>query len=213
MREWEERSLLEACRRLAKKGLFDSVVCSFSVRLGGELRLLFAGGCRDWARLRGEELRIDPPGAGAEALHRAIYGARADVAAVAIGAPLAAQLLAGERRALPPLFDEQVRQLGIAPAPVRLEGRAPARVLAPLLAGGANALLVDGQLIALGADSLRAAFHLELFDKCARAYLLARAVSGRVPRVPWWVRRMALHGLRREERAAAGAERRHGGEL
>ena len=48
----------------------------------------------------------------------------------------------------------------------------------------------------------RLALNTELFEKCAKAYVLAAASGGAVRPLPWLVRRVANGRLRKDRRAA-----------
>jgi hypothetical protein len=68
-----------------------------------------------------------------------------------------------------------------------------------------NALLLRGQPMCLGTTCTRLALNAELFEKCAKAYVLAAAAGGRVKELPWLVRRIANGRLVKDERRAAQA--------
>jgi hypothetical protein len=48
----------------------------------------------------------------------------------------------------------------------------------------------------------RALFNTELYEKCARAYVIAKACDRRISRVPFWVRLIANRRLLKDEAAA-----------
>ena len=82
--------------------------------------------------------------------------------------------------AMPQVFDEQARHLGpMGPAAAAL------RELARSLRQGGNVLLVQGRPLCIGMTATRLALNAELFEKCAKAYVLAVAGGGRVQALPW----------------------------
>ncbi len=135
----------------------------------------------------------------------AVLARRADVCAVLHGGGVFGQLLASLQpagHAMPLLFDEQVRHLGRMPVS-RGEDWAAG------LGQGGNVLLLQGQALVLGMTAQRLALNAELFEKCAKAYVLAWATGGRIRPLPWIVRYVANGRLMKDEararaRVAAG---------
>jgi hypothetical protein len=77
------------------------------------------------------------------------------------------------------------------------------------LRAGGNVLLLQRQPLCLGTTATRLALNAELFEKCAKAHVLAVASGGRVRALPWWVRwiangRMRKDASRAEARFAQG---------
>ncbi len=139
----------------------------------------------------------------AGAVHAAVYAARGDVGAIAwAGGPFGA-LLAHFGGALPHLFDDQARHIGLMPPAIGTAGELPAALQA-----GGNALIMGGAPLCFGSTPRRLALNAELFEKCAKAYVLAAAAGGRVRTVPWWVRRIANDRLAKDARRAAEAFQR-----
>jgi ribulose-5-phosphate 4-epimerase/fuculose-1-phosphate aldolase len=192
--------LLEARRRLVHKGLFAADGGSLSLRLPRAPRMLVATG-----RLGAVECRncspLQPRGAlvgDAAALHAAIYALRPDVGAIVVGGAAFGHLLADFGGAMPLLFDEQARHLGrMRPVPAPTTG-----ALEEALLSGGNALVVDGVPLCLGTTLQRMVFNAELFEKCAKAWVLAAASGQPVSRLPWWVGLIANGRLLRDERRA-----------
>jgi len=134
-----------------------------------------------------------PPAAAAAVLAR-----RTDVCAVLHGGGVFGQLLAASQpadRPMPLVFDEQVRHLGRMPA-------TRGRDWAAGLGQGGNVLLLDGQPLVLGMTAQRLALNAELFEKCAKAYVLAAATGGRIRPLPWIVRHVANGRLMKDEARA-----------
>ena len=64
-------------------------------------------------------------------------------------------------------------------------------------------------LLCLGMTCDRVLFNTELFEKCAHAYVIARACGSRITRIPFWVQMIANHRLLKDE-AVASRELSHG---
>ena len=200
---WHDPVRLQAAReRLSSRGLL--LTCdSLSLRLPGAGACLFAleppAGDASFARL---PLALPSTNAAAE-VHRLIYLARADAGALLLSHQPWAAALPAAGGTLPGVFDEQLRHLGARvtqiPTPRALE-----RVRAHL-AGGANAFGIGAQVLCLGMTLERLVFNAELLEKCAQAYLLARATGLAVRRIPWLVRLVATGRLRRDQRRAAAS--------
>jgi hypothetical protein len=98
---------------------------------------------------------------------------------------------------MPQAFDEQARHLGPMAPPA-----ASVRDVARSLRRGGNVLLVQRRPMCLGMTAMRLALNAELFEKCAKAYVLAVAGGGRVRPLPWIVRLVANGRLRKDEQRA-----------
>ncbi|HLO96832.1 MAG TPA: hypothetical protein VK195_21195 [Burkholderiaceae bacterium] len=133
-------------------------------------------------------------------LAAAVFAQRGDVCAVLHAGGVFGGLLgevAPDEGRMPLVFDEQVRHLGRMPA-------APSRQAdwAACLRDGGNVVLVDGQPVVLGMTPNRLALNAELFEKCAKAYVLAAASGGRIKPLPWIVRHVANGRLMKDQRRA-----------
>jgi len=202
-----QMQLLEACRRLAGKGLLSTPADSLSMRIPGVQEMLLAATRGDWRRIGSDEMKILSTCCKDGGLHAAIYRTRADVGAVAISSPRGVQLLAGYGGALPPVFDEQVRQIGSSVERISYEASAGDAAVSRTFARGANAALLGSQLLCLGMTCERVLLNTELYEKCARAYVIARASGGAIGRIPFWVRLIANRRLMKDERRAASSYR------
>ena len=172
--------------RLAARQLLGGEGASVSLRIPGGRAMWFGSAASDSpSRL------ADAP------LHSAIYAARPDVGAIAIGGGAFGACLADFGGRMPEAFDEQARHLG------RMGEPCDARGLASSLRAGGNALLVDGVPVCLGTTGSRLALNAELFEKCAKAFVLAAAAGGPVKPLPWWVRHIANGRLMKDETRAA----------
>jgi hypothetical protein len=130
-------------------------------------------------------------------VHGKAYAARGDAGAIAVGGGDFGRCLADFGGAMPQVFDEQARHLGpMGPASGDLVEAATA------LHGRGNVLLVRGRPVCLGMTAMRLALNAELFEKCAKAYVLAVAGGGHVRPLPWIVRLVANRRLAKDEQRA-----------
>lgn len=186
---------LEARERLRAKDLLGGSGASLSVRCPGGTSLWF--GAADAAA----PTLVNWSGAPTDehiAPHITIYVQRADVGAVAHGGGRFGMHLARFGGALPQVFDEQARHIGPMPPAVR-----DFEDLGPALRTPGSALILRESPLCWGTTPRRLALNAELFEKCAKAYVLAIATGGRVRSLPWWVRRIANGRLAKDQRAAA----------
>lgn len=130
-------------------------------------------------------------------VHATAYAARGDAGAIAVGGGAFGRCLADFGGAMPQVFDEQARHLG----PMR-PASANADEAAAAWRGRGNVLLIRGRPVCLGMTAMRLALNAELFEKCAKAYVLAVAGGGRVRALPWIVRLVANRRLAKDERRA-----------
>jgi len=200
--------LQRARERLAGQGLAEPYVAGLaaglSLRLPGEPTMLVLL-ATDTVPQRAA---FSDCTSGAPALHVAIYAARNDVGAIVVGGGPFGEALANVGGVLPQVFDEQARHLGIMRGPV---AQWTGDTLADALGEGANAVLVEGVPICMGTTCQRMVFNAELFEKCAKAYVLAASTGAQVTTLPWLVTRIASGRMRKDERRAA--ERFARGEL
>lgn len=180
--------------RLAGRGLLAGDGAGVSLRQPGAAAM-WIGRAGDASPRR---VALDAA-AGPDRVHAAVYAARADAGAVAVGGGHYGRSLLPFGGALPQVFDEQARHLGPMSAAAN-----DVDALAGSLHRGGNVGLLAGQPVCVGTTATRLALNAELFEKCATACVLAMAAGGRVRPLPWWVRWVANGRLRRDaERAAA----------
>ena len=98
------------------------------------------------------------------------------------------------------VFDEQARHLGTMHPPVSMN---EPKGFANALKDGANAVLVDAIPVCMGMTCQHVIFNAELFEKCAKAYVLAVSTGKTVTTLPWWVSQIANGRLRKDELRAA----------
>ncbi|HZS23156.1 MAG TPA: hypothetical protein VFA63_19465 [Pseudonocardiaceae bacterium] len=193
-------TLLTARERCARQGLLgSSEQAGLSARLPGKSDFLFLGAAEATPR------RL-PVAAVSPTLHATIYQLRPDVGAVLSGGGVFASMLHDFGATMPVGFDEQARHLGRMPgaaSPVTVVTAVTAAQLGRRLADGANSLLVGDLPVCLGMTCQRLVLNAELLEKCAKAYVLAAATGQAVGALPWWVCRIAMRRLRKDQRRAA----------
>ena len=196
--------LLDGCRRLARKGFLTGAADSFSLRIPGRDEMILASGQTDWQQVQLSDITAVPLSAeeGDAGLHATIYKERPDVGAVTVSSPQPARMLAKSGGRLPPLFDEQLRHLGPSVDALKRE-QSRSRSLVKTLERGGNAMVLDEQLLCLGMTCERVLCNTELYEKCAHAYVIARASGSPLSTIPFWVRLIAIHRLMRNERQAS----------
>lgn len=180
------RERLQAKRLLAADG------ASLSLRIPGSGAMWFGHA------VDAEPQRVPLAAASGDGeVHAAAYGARDDAGAIAVGGAAFGRCLADFGGAMPQVFDEQARHLGpMGPAATELSE------LAQSLRKGGNVLMVQGRPACIGMTAMRLALNAELFEKCAKAYVLAAAGGGRVRALPWIVRFVANRRLYKDEQRA-----------
>lgn len=135
-------------------------------------------------------------------LHATIYRSRKDAGGILVGQTPWAAALASMGSRIPALFDEQARHIGSAGKPIPV-GRS-ARLLRAL-EGGSNVAIYGDRRICIGTTPNRVVFNAELFEKCAKAFVIAHAGGGRIRELPVWVRYIAGVRLRRDQKRAASS--------
>ncbi|MCC4592069.1 hypothetical protein LL974_13070 [Xanthomonas campestris pv. cannae] len=188
---------LQTRERLAAKRLLGDDAAALALRCPGTTAMCC--GARDAERPQWLDWR-DPALPLSAQVHAQVYARRPDVGASAWSAGVFGLRLGDVGGVLPQVFDEQARHIGSMPAPF------PAvDALATAAPGSGSVLLFGARPLCLGITAQRLALNVELFEKCAKAYVLAAATGGRVRELPWWVRRIANGRLRKDQRRAAAA--------
>jgi len=188
------RLWLQLRDRLLTKQLLEGSAPALSLRIPGSDAMWF-GTTRDETPKRRNWRGLNRASFGAE-LHAQVLASRDDVCAVASGGGTFGLGLIDFGGAMPGVFDEQVRHLG------RMASPQSSNSLNKALELRGNVLLVQGQPLVLGMTGARLALNAELFEKCAKAYLLAAAGGGNVRPLPWIVRYVANRRLMKDEHRA-----------
>lgn len=192
-------SLEQVGHRLREKSLFGAPADSTSLRGPDEDGVSF--------RRAGEnasDLFEEAEATKDAALHVAVYRARPDVGAILVGTTPWMKALSAMGVRLPSLFDEQARHIGPVPAPLA-EGEYE-RLVAEL-GSGANAALVGSTRVCLGSTPSRVVLNADLFEKCAKAFVLAASTGLPVRPLPAWASELWYARLRNAQTRAATAYR------
>jgi ribulose-5-phosphate 4-epimerase/fuculose-1-phosphate aldolase len=185
----------QVCTRLNEKRLLGVADATISVRIPGSNEAWYGTKRAEVPeRVQWRDAQISAEGL---RLHAEIYSSRPDVGAIAYGGGTYGLRLEDFGGRMPGVFDEQVRHLGCMGHPAqRIDD------LSDALRAGGNVTLVSGVPVALGTTAARMAMNAELFEKCAKAFILASATGGRVKALPWLVRHVANSRLMKDEKRA-----------
>jgi len=134
-------------------------------------------------------------GNGESALAEHLFRSRGDVCAIAAGCGRYGQHLFELEGQMPGVFDDQVRHLGKMASVSQQDTQH--------LDSGGNVHWLAGQPLLLGTTANRLVLNAELFEKCAKAYVLAAATGQPIRPLPWLVRFIANRRLHNDQRAAA----------
>jgi ribulose-5-phosphate 4-epimerase/fuculose-1-phosphate aldolase len=203
-----KEQLLEGCRRLAGKGFLNCPADSFSLRIPGQMEMILIAGSRDWREIKITDLRTVSFSAKDDVglLHGRVYQERGDVGGLAISSPKWVRTLARSGGGLPAIFDEQVRHIGSSRSLTGKQG-VHNDAVGEAFRHGANAALLGEQLMCLGMTRDRVLFNTELYEKCAQAYVIAKACDSRISCIPFWVRLIATRRLFKDENIASSSYR------
>jgi hypothetical protein len=182
--------------RLRAKSLFGNREDSLSVRIPGREEFLLA------TPEPSDPMTFSFQTTGVEAagLHATIYRSRKDAGGVLIGETPWSTALASIGARMPTLFDEQARHIGSAGKPIALGRHAQ---LWRALEDGRNVAIYGDRRICIGTTPNRVVFNAELFEKCAKAFVIAHAGGDRIRKLPAWVRHIAGARLRKGQKRAA----------
>ncbi|HKT27225.1 class II aldolase/adducin family protein [Dyella sp.] len=190
-----DRLLLDAMRRLDEKRLLG-MGGSVSVRLPGTRDMLLATPDIEPVRV---PLSAQPSQEYAQ--HIGVYAARPDVGAIASGGGTFGRMLGSFGGDLPQLFDEQARHLGATVVPMRHAMDGPLK--SSSLATGGNVWASEKDVMVFGGTVHRLVLNAELLEKCAKAYVLAKATGMHLHTLPWWVCHIANGRLKKDQKRAA----------
>jgi ribulose-5-phosphate 4-epimerase/fuculose-1-phosphate aldolase len=134
-------------------------------------------------------------------IHQRIYAERPDVGAIASGNLTWTSLLSRMDLSLPPIFDEQIRHLGVEAKRVAMRSD-DARPIAAL-SNDANAYCLDDMALCFGMGLERLLLNIEILEKCSECFVLAQSATSGVKRIPWLIKFIANRRLRRDQKDAA----------
>jgi ribulose-5-phosphate 4-epimerase/fuculose-1-phosphate aldolase len=219
----EKQQIVAAAQRLTAKGYLVATGGNLSVRIPGRAAFAVTPSNLDYQRMTPDDVCVLDLELRAlegarkpsveSSLHAAIYQARPDVNAVVHTHQASASALSLIDTPIPALFDEQARFLGrsveIVPYGPSGTGMLRRRV-ARALKSHANAYILRNHgAICLGPDLERVENNVELLEKCSVSYLLALCTERPVSRIPAFVREVAFHKLRSDQRQAEKEARSH----
>ena len=148
-----------------------------------------------------EEFQWSPLTGSPTDLHQAIYAARPDVGAIAAGQLTWTSMLARLDLTMPPIFDEQIRQLGVEAR--RVGRRSTDGGAFPALQNGANGYCLNDVSICLGMGLERLLLNIEILEKSAESFVLAASAGLKVKRIPWLIKYIANGRLKKDQKDAA----------
>jgi len=188
--------LTNGVARLRAEALFGGPGDSLSLRIPGLEEFLVV------TPERSEPTAFPFATMGVEAadLHATIYRSRKDAGGVLIGQTPWSTALASIGARVPTLFDEQARHIGPAGKPIAAGGHSR---LLRVLDNGGNVAIYGERRICIGTTPSRVVFNAELFEKCAKAFVITHAGGDRIRKLPAWVRYIARARLRRDQKRAA----------
>ncbi len=192
-----KRQVLEHAQRLAQKGVLVGTGGNLSVRIEGEEAIAITPSSRDYLGLSLDDIcvvgfdrrRIEGtllPSV-ETSTHIAVYRNRPDVNAVLHTHQPYASGLTLINRSIPPLFDEQVANLGnvVEIVPYGISGsRELTDGISAAVANECNAYLLQNHgALCLGITAAQAALNAELLEKVARAYCYALSTGQPITRL------------------------------
>ncbi len=209
-----KRLVLEYSQSLAHKGYLVGTGGNLSVRIEGEKALAITPSNFDYLAMVLDDVcvvswdqqpiegRLKP--SVETGLHTAVYQNRPDVSATIHTHQQYASVLGLINQSIPALYDEQVRFLGRS---VEIVPYAPSgtgfltKQIASKLRNHCNAYILQNHgALCLGVTAERAAFNVELLEKCALTYLLALCTDKKVTRIPLAIREIAFAKLRQDQK-------------
>jgi len=182
--------------RLRAGALFGDPGDSLSLRIPGREEFLFVTP----ERCDPTTFLFETTGLESADLHAKIYRSRKDAGGVLIGQTPWSTALASIGARVPTLFDEQARHIGSAGKPIALGRHAQ---LWRALEDGRNVAIYGDRRICIGTTPNRVVFNAELFEKCAKAFVIAHAGGDGIRKLPAWVRHIAGARLRKDQKRAA----------
>ena len=209
-----KRQVLEYSQTLSRKGYLVGTGGNLSVRIEGEEALAVTPSNFDYLAMSLDDICIvswdQRPIEGERkpsvetGLHTTVYQNRPDVNAVIHTHQQYASVFSLINQPIPALYDEQVRFLGrsVEIVPYRPSGTGLLKKqVASKLHNKCNAYILQNHgALCLGITAERAAFNVELLEKCALTYLLALCTEKKVSRIPLAVREIAFAKLRQDQK-------------
>jgi L-ribulose-5-phosphate 4-epimerase len=208
-----KQQVIDISRRMVEKGFLIGIGGNVSVRIPGENRMAITPSGYDYLKMVLDDVcildwkmtmvegRMAP--SVESGMHAGIYGSRPDVNVIIHTHQVSASAVALTNRSIPSLFDEQVRYLGrsIDLVPYGLSGTEKLKNnIVSKLSNNCNAYIMKNHgALTLGSTPDRAMLNVELFEKCAGAFLLAYYTGERLTRIPTSVREILFSKLLKDQ--------------
>ena len=192
MKQHIQAFLLKDRQRFLAKGLFKHDDDALSMRIPGTEELLMVTAKSDEVITVSLDAAFTDEGG----VHALIMRHRTDVGAILIGQTEWSEALSTFDEAMPTLFDEPARHIGPVAKPL---SEADQQGLIRALQGITNIAIVGRRRICLGFTSERVVFNAELFEKCAKAYVIAKSTGQPFSKVPGWVCKIAGSRLKKDQ--------------
>lgn len=211
------QQIVDACLDLSDKGWLSGTGGNVSMRIPGEAAMAITPSNMDYRKMTAQDVCVVGwslnPLAGERkpsvesGMHAGVYQARQDVGVVIHTHQPYASAIALLAKPIPALFDEQARFLGrsveIIPYAISGTGWLKGNVMRKIQSGGNAYILENHGALCFGPTIARAAFNVELLEKCAITYLLALCTGEKVHRLNPAIRELILTKLRADEKRAA----------
>lgn len=209
----EKQQVIDISRSMVEKGFLIGTGGNVSVRIRGENRMAITPSGYDYMKMTLADVCIvDWDLALLEGtmkpsiesgMHAAVFFHRPDVNVIIHTHQVSASAVALINRPIPSLFDEQVRYLGRSIDMVQygLSGTEKLRDnIVRKLSNQCNAYIMKNHgALTLGSTPERAMLNVELFEKCAAAFLLAYYTGERLTRIPPSTRELLFSKLRQDQ--------------
>lgn len=212
-----QQRVVDACRALIDKGFLSGTGGNVSVRVVGaeamaitpsnvDYQVLSPGDICvvDW-NLTPLECALKP--SVESGMHAAVYQTRPDVGAVVHTHQPYASAVALTGKALPALFDEQVRFLGrsveIVPYAPSGTGLLKSALAKKILSGNNAYILQNHGAVCFGASVERAIFNVLLLEKVALCYLITLCAGEKAHTLNPLIREIIMGKLRKDEARTA----------
>jgi L-ribulose-5-phosphate 4-epimerase len=209
-----KQQVIDISRSMVEKGFLIGIGGNVSVRVPGENRMAITPSGYDYMKMVLDDVCIVDWGIALiegtmkpsieSGMHAAIYENRADVNVVIHTHQVSASAVALTNRAIPSLFDEQVRFLGrsVDMVDYGLSGTTWLKNnIVRKLKNNCNAYIMKNHgALTLGSNPERAMLNVELLEKCAGAFLLAYYTGERLTQIPMPVREILFSKLRKDQK-------------
>jgi L-ribulose-5-phosphate 4-epimerase len=208
-----KQQVIDISRKMVEKGFLIGIGGNVSVRVPGENRMAITPSGYDYMKMELEDVclvdwemtllegTLKP--SIESSMHAGVYQHRPDVNVIIHTHQVSASAVALINRSIPGLFDEQVRYLGpsIDMVSYGLSGTDKLRDnIIRKLSNNCNAYIMKNHgALTLGSTPERAMLNVELFEKCAAAFLLAYFTGERITRVPSEIRDLLFSKLRKDQ--------------